>query len=404
MEPVGLIKGGVTVLDRADVDTDQIIPAKYLKRVERTGFGEFLFDEWRKDPSFELPKNPILATGPNFGSGSSREHAPWALQDYGFQAIVSSSFADIFFSNCLKIGLLPVQLPEDEVRALMEAEEAEVDLEALEVRFTRGTDPCDVVRDRGGPAPPAAQRARRHRAHAAAPGGHRRLRARPRAQRAGDDGAVNQIVLLPGDGIGPEIIPAATAVLDAVAPGQFAYEEHPFGGAAIDATGEPLPQPTLDACRQADAVLLAAVGGPEWDQGGPRPEAGLLGLRKELGLFANLRPVKAIPALAGASPLRDVEDVDLLVVRELTGGIYFGAKEEGTERASDLCTYTREEVERIARVAFRAAKSRVVSRRQGQRAGHEPPVACRRLRAAPRTNSSTSSSSTCSSTTPRCSW
>jgi 3-isopropylmalate dehydrogenase len=167
------------------------------------------------------------------------------------------------------------------------------------------------------------------------------------------------VVLLPGDGIGPEIIPAATAVLDAV--GDFTYEEQLFGGAAIDATGEPLPAATLEACRSADAVLLAAVGGPKWDAGGPRPEAGLLGIRKELGLFANLRPVKAIPALAGASPLRDVEDVDLLVVRELTGGIYFGAKEEGTERASDLCAYTREEVERIARVAFGAARSRVVS-------------------------------------------
>jgi 3-isopropylmalate/(R)-2-methylmalate dehydratase small subunit len=148
MEPVRLIKGGVTVLDRADVDTDQIIPARYLKRVERTGFGQFLFDEWRKDPSFELPVNPILATGPNFGSGSSREHAPWALQDYGFQAVVSSSFADIFFSNCLKIGLLPVRLPEEDVRALMRASDAEVDLEALEVRFDGRTVRFEIEEDR----------------------------------------------------------------------------------------------------------------------------------------------------------------------------------------------------------------------------------------------------------------
>ena len=172
---------------------------------------------------------------------------------------------------------------------------------------------------------------------------------------------MSHIALLPGDGIGPEILPCAVKVLDAVAPGQFTYSEHPFGGAAIDATGEPLPAATLDACRAADAVLLAAVGGPKWDAGGPRPEAGLLGIRKELGLFANLRPVRAVPALSGASPLKDVEGVDLLVVRELTGGIYFGDKEEGTERASDLCAYTREEVERIARVAFGAARSRVVS-------------------------------------------
>jgi 3-isopropylmalate/(R)-2-methylmalate dehydratase small subunit len=148
MEPVRIISGPVTVLDRADVDTDQIVPAKYLKRVERTGFGQFLFDEWRKDPSFHLPANPILATGPNFGSGSSREHAPWALQDYGFQAIVAPSFADIFFSNCTKIGLLPVVLGEADVRALMASGEAEVDLEALEVRFDGRAVPFELDAER----------------------------------------------------------------------------------------------------------------------------------------------------------------------------------------------------------------------------------------------------------------
>ncbi|MEA2167443.1 MAG: 3-isopropylmalate/(R)-2-methylmalate dehydratase small subunit [Solirubrobacteraceae bacterium] len=148
MEPIKLISGGVTVVDRADVDTDQIIPAKYLKRVERTGFGEFLFDEWRKDPSFELPKNPILAAGENFGCGSSREHAPWAIEDYGFKAVVASSFADIFFSNCLKIGLLPVVLPEETVREVMAAGEAEVDLEALEVRYGGKTVPFEIEEDR----------------------------------------------------------------------------------------------------------------------------------------------------------------------------------------------------------------------------------------------------------------
>jgi len=135
MEPVRIVAGPVTVLDRADVDTDQIVPKQFLKRVERTGFGQFLFYDWAREPGWHLPPNPILATGPNFGSGSSREHAPWALQDYGFRAIVAPSFADIFASNCTKIGLLPVVLPEPEVRALMRAGEAEVDLEALEVRF-----------------------------------------------------------------------------------------------------------------------------------------------------------------------------------------------------------------------------------------------------------------------------
>jgi 3-isopropylmalate/(R)-2-methylmalate dehydratase small subunit len=135
VDPVTTVSGKVSVLDRADVDTDQIIPKQFLKRVERTGFGEFLFYDWAQEDGWDLPPNPILVTGPNFGCGSSREHAPWALQDYGFRAVVAASFADIFFNNCTKIGLLPVRLPEDDVRALMAAGEAEVDLEAREVRF-----------------------------------------------------------------------------------------------------------------------------------------------------------------------------------------------------------------------------------------------------------------------------
>jgi 3-isopropylmalate dehydrogenase len=174
------------------------------------------------------------------------------------------------------------------------------------------------------------------------------------------------VILLPGDGIGPEIIAPAVEVLDAVAPAQFVYEEHPFGGAAIDAHGTPLTDETLEACRSADAILLAAVGGPKWDTTDPdepRPEQGLLGLRKGLGLFANLRPIKPLPALYDASPLRRevIDGTDLLVVRELTGGIYFGDKTRTADRASDLCVYTREEIERIARVAFGAARSRVTS-------------------------------------------
>jgi 3-isopropylmalate/(R)-2-methylmalate dehydratase small subunit len=135
MEAVTKIAGPISVLDRADVDTDQIMPKQFLKRVERTGFGEFLFYDWAKQPGWNLPRNPILVAGRNFGCGSSREHAPWGLQDYGFKAVIAPSFADIFASNCTKIGLLPIALAEDDVRRLMEADEAEVDLEAQEVRF-----------------------------------------------------------------------------------------------------------------------------------------------------------------------------------------------------------------------------------------------------------------------------
>ncbi len=174
----------------------------------------------------------------------------------------------------------------------------------------------------------------------------------------------HRIVTLPGDGIGPEIMAPTLELLNAL--GDFAFEEHVFGGASIDAHGTALTDEVLAACRGADAVLLAAVGGPKWDTtdpDAPRPEQGLLGLRKGLGLYANLRPVKPLPALYDASPLRRerIEGTDLLVVRELTGGIYFGEKHRDAEMASDLCAYTVEEIERIARVGFRAARSRVSS-------------------------------------------
>jgi 3-isopropylmalate/(R)-2-methylmalate dehydratase small subunit len=135
MDAITIIHGGVSVLDRNDVDTDQIIPKQFLKRVERTGFGEFLFYDWAREDGWDLPKNPILATGRNFGCGSSREHAPWALEDYGFKAVIAPSFADIFFSNCTKIGLLPVVLPEADVKAIMAEGEAAIDLSLQEVEF-----------------------------------------------------------------------------------------------------------------------------------------------------------------------------------------------------------------------------------------------------------------------------
>jgi len=175
---------------------------------------------------------------------------------------------------------------------------------------------------------------------------------------------VTKIVALPGDGIGPEIMAAALRVLSEI--GDFEIEERLVGGASIDEHGVALADDVLEACRASDAVLLAAVGGPKWDStdpGAPRPEQGLLGLRKELGLFANLRPVRPSPALLDASPLRRdrIEGTDLLVVRELTGGIYFGdrARQDGT--AYDTCVYSEGEIERIAEVGFRFARRKVTS-------------------------------------------
>jgi 3-isopropylmalate/(R)-2-methylmalate dehydratase small subunit len=134
MEPVGVISGQVTVLDRSDVDTDQIVPKQFLKRVQRTGFEDVLFFDWAREPGWHLPNAPILAAGRNFGCGSSREQAAWALHDYGFRAVVASSFGDIFFNNCTKIGLLPVVLGDTDVRHVMSCERATIDLEAQEVR------------------------------------------------------------------------------------------------------------------------------------------------------------------------------------------------------------------------------------------------------------------------------
>jgi 3-isopropylmalate/(R)-2-methylmalate dehydratase small subunit len=139
MKAIETITGRVSVLNRDDIDTDQIIPKQFLKRVERTGFGEYLFFDWAKEPGWELPRNPVLVAGRNFGCGSSREHAPWALEDYGFQAIIAPSFADIFRSNCTKIGLLPVELDADACASIAETGEAQIDLREQEVRWPGGT-------------------------------------------------------------------------------------------------------------------------------------------------------------------------------------------------------------------------------------------------------------------------
>jgi 3-isopropylmalate dehydrogenase len=174
-----------------------------------------------------------------------------------------------------------------------------------------------------------------------------------------------RIVLLPGDGIGPEVTAEAELLIGAVAIKyglDIRMDTALIGGAAIDATGNPLPDATLAACREADAVVLGAVGGPQWSDpnAAVRPEQGLLKIRKELGLYANLRPVRLHPSLLDASPLKPeyLEGVDMMVVRELTGGSYFGEKQEGDEFATDLCSYSREEVERVVKRAGEIARAR----------------------------------------------
>ncbi len=147
MRPIDVIEGKLSVLDRADVDTDQIIPKQFLKRVERTGFGEFLFYDWLRSGEIELEPNPILVAGANFGCGSSREHAPWALEDFGFEAIIAPSFADIFYSNCTKVGLLPVVLPEERCREVAATGEARIDVDDQTVTSAAGVFEFEIEPD-----------------------------------------------------------------------------------------------------------------------------------------------------------------------------------------------------------------------------------------------------------------
>lgn len=173
-----------------------------------------------------------------------------------------------------------------------------------------------------------------------------------------------RIAVIAGDGIGPEVVAEGTRVLERVARKfghEFSTHTAPFGGAAIDLTGDPLPKATLDECLEADAVLLGAIGGPKWGPSSPvRPEQGLLRLRRELGVYANLRPIKLHAALRDASVLKPeiLDGVDLVFVRELTGGIYFGEKTRSATMATDLCSYSVSEIERITRVAGRLATAR----------------------------------------------
>ena len=324
---------------------------------------QFLFYDWAKQPGWDLPANPILAAGPNFGCGSSREHAPWALEDYGFRAILAPSFADIFYSNCTKIGLLPVVLAEEQVRAAGGAAgRAEVDLEAQEVRYAAAAaSRCAPLRDRPRDPPPPAQRAGRHRADPPAGGRDRRptsasasarvpsprrcevsdapTSAEARARERADRDAPRRRDRPGGHGAGGRAARAHGVATSS-------SRSTPFGGASIDRARRPRsptrPSPPAAPPTPCCSPPSAARSGTRTDPDAPRPEQGLLGLRKGLGLYANLRPVRPLPALYDASPLRRerIEGTDLLVVRELTGGIYFGEKTRTADRASDLCEYT----------------------------------------------------------------
>jgi 3-isopropylmalate dehydrogenase len=410
MEPFVNFTGVVCPLDRANVDTDAIIPKQFLKSIKRTGFGPNLFDEWRyldrgepgQDCS-QRPLNPdfvlndpryaeasILLARENFGCGSSREHAPWALTGQGFRVLIAPSFADIFYNNCFKNGILPIRLSTKQVSDLFalagaaEALRIAVDLPAQTLGLPDGEvidfelDPfrkhclleglddisltlqhVDAIR---------AYEARRRKA---APWVFARSIRSAAAAVTETRSLSKRILVLAGDGIGPEIVAEAIKVLQAVRDHcriDLAWSEALVGGAAYDAYGHPLPEETLAAARDADAVLLGAVGGPKWEPLpiAVRPEKGLLGLRAGLELFGNLRPAILYPQLADASSLKAelVAGLDILIVRELTGGIYFGEPrgvaqlESGERRGINTLVYTESEIRRICRMAFDVARQR----------------------------------------------
>ena len=283
MKAVHEIRSRTVVLPVENVDTDQIIPARFLVTTSREGLGKALFADWRweKDGSpkagFVLNRPEaegarVLVAGRNFGCGSSREHAVWALQAGGFDAVVSTAFADIFRGNALKNGLVPVQVDEAAHARLVEAPgiEVTIDVEAGVLSFgtRRAAFPLEpfaryCLRNGLDELAFLLSREREIAAYEAA-GGPRALEVLMKPK----------IAVLPGDGIGPEVTKAALRVLEACLP--FEASEGLVGGAAIDATGDPLPPETVALCRESDVVFLGAVGGPKWDKGPVRPEEGLL--------------------------------------------------------------------------------------------------------------------------------
>ncbi|MDW8478843.1 MAG: 3-isopropylmalate dehydrogenase [Xanthomonadales bacterium] len=357
-------------LPEPDLDTDQIIPARFLTTTARAGLGRHAFHDRRYDaegrPRPEFPLNALarhglgfLLAGRNFGCGSSREHAVWALLEAGVRAVITPAAADIFRANALRNGLLVIELPPEPIARLARHAGREITVDLLERLILAPGRGADPLRHRSLRAPPAARGASTSSSCCA------RCCRRSSATSGSGPMAELRIAYLPGDGIGPEVLEAARRVLEAAARRhgvRLRLDERPIGAAGIAACGRALPEATLAACRDADAVLLGAVGDPRYDdpERGERPESGLLALRAALGLHANLRPVRAHPALAAASPLRAerLAGADLLIVRELGSGIYFGRREEGAEEASDECRYRRHEIERVARLAGRLARAR----------------------------------------------
>ena len=379
MQAFTVHSGRVVPLRRGNVDTDQIIPASWLKKVTRDGFEDGLFEAWRKDPGFvlNLPQfagGDVLVAGPDFGTGSSREHAVWALQNYGFKAVISSRFADIFRGNSLKNGLLTVVLDQDVVEAIWAIVEAEpqaevtVDLVQRQVR-TSGHAGEPVVADF------ELNEDARHRLlnglddisltlrhdDAIAAYEAQRPAYKPRTLPLPENRVID-LAVIPGDGIGEEVVAEGLKVLAAVLPSDVKLEtrEYELGAKRWHATGETLTDGELASLRGHDAILLGAVGDPTVPAG--VLERGLLlRLRFEFEQYVNLRPARLFPGTA--TPLGGDPKIDFVVIREGTEGPYAGnggLLREGTpqEIATEVSLNTAYGVERVVRDAFQRAASR----------------------------------------------
>jgi 3-isopropylmalate dehydrogenase len=376
---------------RANIDTDQIIRIDRLIEHGRGDLGPFCLEamRYRSDGSDDPAFTPngvryrgaqILVAAENFGCGSSREHAVWALRDWGLRAVIAPSFGDIFYGNSFQAGLLPVRLPAAEVAAIAaelegpHAPRIAIDLLACTVTTPAGRVlPFVVEPERRDALLAGLDDIGQTLRHAARIEAFRRAdeAARPWIYRRTENPVMHQLLVLAGDGIGPEIMAQTRRVVDwFVQRHGLAVEvqEELFGISAWKAHGDLMPAATWDAVTTADAILFGAIGSPEYDTIPPaqRQPDQLLRMRRELDLFINLRPVKALPALASASTLRPevLAGTDLVLVRELASGIYFGTPRgitrhaDGSRSVVNTMAYSEGEISRIARAAFELARQR----------------------------------------------
>ena len=369
-----------------NIDTDMIIPKQFLKTIKRTGLGKNLFFEMRYDESgkeienFILNNEPytnskILIAGKNFGCGSSREHAPWALLDFGITCVISSSYADIFYNNCFKNGILPITISEEQIKQISEyssrKEKILIDLKDQKIVFgnneikfeldefkkkclIEGLDDIALSLEKSDKIDSFEKKLKSSKPWISM------IKIKKR-----------KFLLLPGDGIGPEVIAEVKKIINWFNTNRsldFEIDEDLAGGASYDKHGTPITDEVFYKALECEAVILGAVGGPKWDnlEFSKKPERALLKLRKELKLFANLRPAICFKQLVDASTLKPeiVSGLDIMIVRELTGGIYFGEPrgikpiDNGERKGINTHTYTTSEIERVAKVAFDLARKR----------------------------------------------